>query len=137
MQRLSTMFTTHPEPLTTPMLHMLGAQNPAAQDFIDSALERLQDRSLTGEVLRFRRFEHRLDRQREMIRSAERRLENLLLDQNLCEYRLREAHAVRRIVGELVNDQRIIRYMQADATVRREFLDRQQRDMDIERGRSP
>ena len=119
------------------MLHMLGAQNPAAQDFIDLALEQLQDRSLTGEVLRFCRFEHQLDRQREMIRSAERRLENLLLDQNLCEYRLREAHAVRHIVGELVNDQRIIQYTQADAHVRREFLARQQRDMDIERGRSP
>ena len=52
-----------------------------------------------------------------MIRSAERCLENLLLDQNLCEYRLQEVHAVRRIVGELVNDQRIIRYTQADAHV--------------------
>ena|ERR1700677_1946294 len=99
------------------MLHMLGAQNPAAQDFIDSVLERLQDQSLTGEVLRFCRFEHRLDRQREMICSAEQWLENLLLDQNLCEYRLREAHVVRCIVGELVNDQRIIRYMQADPQV--------------------
>ena len=28
-----------PEPLTAPMLRMLGAQNPAAHHFIDAALE--------------------------------------------------------------------------------------------------
>ena len=46
-----------PEPLTAPMMRMLGAQSPAAQDFIDSALGRLHDRGLTGEVSRFRRFD--------------------------------------------------------------------------------
>ena len=126
-----------PEPLTAPMLRMLGAQNPATHHFIDAALERLHDRSLTGEVLRFRRFERRIDRQREGICHAERRLENLLLEQNLCEYRLQEAHAVRRIVGELVTDQRTIRYMQGDPQARRDFLAAQQLDFDIERGRSP
>ena len=126
-----------PEPLTAPMLRMLGAHNPAAHHFIDAALERLHDRSLTGEVLRFRRFERRIDRQREGIRAAEERLENMLMDRNLCEYRLREAHAVRRLVGEMVNDQRTIRYVQGDPQARQEFLYRQQMDFDIERGRSP
>ena len=126
-----------PEPLTAPMIRMLGAQNPAAHHFIDAALERLHDRSLTGEVLRFRRFARRIDRQREGIRAAEDRLENMLIDRNLCEYRLREAHAVRRLVGEMVNDQRTIRYVQGDPQARQEFLYRQQMDFDIERGRSP
>ena len=125
-----------PEPLTAPMMRMLGAQSPAAQDFIDSALERLHDRGLTGEVLRFRRFEQRINRQREAVRSAEQRLENLLVDQNLCEYRLQEAHAVRRLVGELVRDQRIVRYIQGDAQSRRDFIARQQQKR-TERGRSP
>ena len=126
-----------PEPLTAPMIRMLGAQNPAAHHFIDAALERLHDRSLTGEVLRFRWFERRIDRQREGIRAAEDRLENMLMDRNLCEYRLREAHAVRRLVGEMVNDQQTIRYVQGDPQARQEFLYRQQMDFDIERGRSP
>ena len=60
----------------------------------------------------------------------------MLLDRNLCEYRLREAHAVRRIVGELVNDQRTIRYTQGDPQARRDFLAAQQLDFDFERGRS-
>jgi len=76
------------------MIRMLGAQNPVAHRLIDAALERLHDRSLTGEVLRFHRFERRIERQREGIRAAEDRLENMLIDRNLCEYRLREAHAV-------------------------------------------
>ena len=86
-----------PEPLTAPMLRMLGAQNPAAHHFIDAALERLHDRSLTGEVLRFPQVRTTDRKATRGIRAAERRLENLLLDQNLCEYRLREAHAVRRL----------------------------------------
>ena len=88
-----------PEPLTEPMLRLLRAQGPVIQDSIDSALEHIQDRSLTGEVLRFRRFGQRIDRQREAVRQAEQRLNNLLMDQNLSEYRLREAHAVRRLVA--------------------------------------
>ena len=35
-----------PEPLTEPMLRLLRAQGPVIQDSIDSALERIQDRSL-------------------------------------------------------------------------------------------
>ena len=115
-----------PEPLTEPMLRLLRAQGPVIQDSIDSALERIQDRSLTGEVLRFRRFGQRIDRQREAVRQAEQRLNNLLMDQNLCEYRLREAHAVRRLVAEMVRDQRIMRYVTGDPQARRDFLARQQ-----------
>ena len=117
-----------PEPLAAPMMRMLGAQSPAAQDFIDSVLGRLHDRGLTGEVLQFRRFEQRITRQREAVRAAEQRLENLLIAQTLCEYRLQEAHAVRHLVGELVRDQRIIRYIQGDAQSRRDFIARQQQE---------
>ena len=54
------------------------------------------------------------------------------LDRNLCEVRLREAHAIRRIVTELVGDQRMNRYVQNNPQERRRFLARQQRD--FERG---
>src|ERR1700677_2717869 len=85
--------TEHPtEPLTKPMLRMLRADWPA-EEFVDSALERIRDRSLTAEVLRYRRFIPRIERQRDAIRAAERRLETLELDRNLCEFRLREGHA--------------------------------------------
>src|SRR6202453_1849184 len=115
-----------PEPLTEPMLRLLRAQGPVIQDSIDSALERIQDRSLTGEVLRFRRFPQRIDQQREAVRQAEQRLNNLLMDQNLSEYRLREAHAVRRLVAEMVRDQRVMRYITGDPQARRDFIARQQ-----------
>ena len=75
-------------------------------------------------------FDQRINRQREAVRAAEQRLENLLINQNLCEYRLQEAHAVRRLVGELVRDQRIIRYIQGDAQSRRDFIARQQQNED-------
>ena len=58
------------EPLTTPMLRMLGANYPA-EEWIDSALERVRDRSLTAEVLRFRNFGPRIERQREQVRLME------------------------------------------------------------------
>ena len=48
------------------------------------------------------------------------------MDQNLCEYRLREAHAVRRLVAEMVRDQRIMRYVTGDPQARRDFIARQQ-----------
>ena len=115
------------EPLTTPMLHMLGADYPA-EDWIDSALRRVNDQSLTAEVVRFRHFQPRIDRQREQVRLMERRLELMELEQNLCEWRLREAHAVRRIVGELVRDQRVMRYVHANPQLRGRFLARQQQD---------
>ena len=126
--------TEHPaEPLTAPMLRMLCADWPA-EEFVDAALERIRDRSLTAEVLRYQRFMPRIDRQRDTIRAAERRLETLELDRNLCEFRLREAHVIRRIVAELVGDQWMNRYAQNNPQVRRRFLARQQRDH--ERGRS-
>jgi len=126
--------TEHPaEPLTAPMLRMLEANWPA-EEFVDAALERVRDRSLTAEVMRYRRLGPRIERQHDAIRAAERRLATLELDRNLCEVRLREAHAIRLIVVELVGDQRMNRYVQNDPQQRRRFLARQQRD--FERGRS-
>ena len=115
------------EPLTTPMLRMLGANYPA-KEWIDSALARVNDRSLTAEVVRFRHFEPRIEHQREQVHLMERRLEIMELEQNLCEWRLREAHTVRRIVGELVRDQWVMRYVQDNPLMRRRFLERQQHD---------
>ena len=45
--------TDHPaEPLTAPMLRMLGVDWPA-EEFVDAALERIRDRSLTAEVMQY------------------------------------------------------------------------------------
>ena len=93
------------EPLTDEVMRMLEPDFPAAEH-VSTALQRMNDRTLWAEVIRYRAKVSEIDRIRVQCEELQRRCYMVGLEMGLSRQRLQEARAVQRIIEDMVQDTR-------------------------------
>ena len=106
------------EALTDEAMHMLEPEFPAAEQVSD-ALQRMGDRSLWAEVIRYRVRVAEIERIRVQREELHRRCYLVGLEMGFSRQRLQDAHAVQRIIEDMVQDTRINQQQQVRQRGRR------------------
>ena len=92
--------------LTNEAVHMLEPEFPTVEHMSD-ALRRIGDRTLWAKVIRFRARVTEIERIRVQREELQRRCYLAGLEMGFSRHRLQDAHAVQRIIEDMVQDQRI------------------------------
>ena len=93
------------EPLTDEAMRMLEPDFPAAEH-VSNALRHMGDRTLWAEVIRYRARLTEIDRIRVQREELQRWCYMVGLEMGLCRQQLQDAHAVQRIIKDMVQDTR-------------------------------
>ena len=92
--------------LTNEAMRMLKPKFPAAE-FVSDALRHIGDRTLWAEVIRYQARVTEIERIQIQREELQRRCYLAGLEMGFSRHRLQDAHAVQRIIEEMVQDQRI------------------------------